>query len=399
MNFWKSIVGMVQVELSGADPSASISAMNQAGFSLFYLESIDIFTVTFWINRSTFSKLKAFAVKRGEQLTIKKKAGLYWTAKRVKERPLFVFGTVLMLSLALFLPSRILFVHVEGNREIPTRVVLDQAEQCGIRFGASRRAVRSEQMKNSLLSAIPELQWAGVNTFGCTAVISVRERSESELSDGQRYGVSRIVALRDGVVTQSTVTRGTSLCKVGQAVTEGETLVSGYTDCGLVIRAERAEAEIFGLTSRNLQAVTPLQYLYQGDISSVKKKYSLIIGKKRIKFFKDSGISGTTCDKMYEEYSVTLPGGFQLPVKLSVETCVQRDMKDAVISEDDAEALLRDYSQRYLCSQMIAGQILRREETTFSEAGMIGLTGEYICHELIGQEQSEEIMDSYEQTD
>ena len=149
MNFWKSIVGMVQVELSGADPSASISAMNQAGFSLFYLESIDIFTVTFWINRSTFSKLKAFAVKRGEQLTIKKKAGLYWTAKRVKERPLFVLGTVLMLSLALFLPSRILFVHVEGNREIPTRVVLDQAEQCGIRFGASRRAVRSEQMKNS----------------------------------------------------------------------------------------------------------------------------------------------------------------------------------------------------------------------------------------------------------
>ena len=96
---------------------------------------------------------------------------------------------------------------------------------------------------------------------------------------------------------------------------------------------------------------------------------------------------------------MTLPGGFQLPVKLSVETCVQRDMKDAVISEDDAEALLRDYSQRYLCSQMIAGQILRREETTFSEAGMIGLTGEYICHELIGQEQSEEIMDSYEQTD
>lgn len=399
MNFWNSILGMVRVEFSSADPSASISAMNQAGFSLFYVESADSFTVSFWIYRTHLSKLKAFAEKRGEQLEIKKKAGFYWTAKRVKERPLFVFGTVLILSLALFLPSRILFVRVEGNREIPTRVVLDQAEQCGIRFGASRRAVRSERMKNSLLSAIPELQWAGVNTFGCTAVISVRERSESELSDEQKYSVSRIVALRDGVVTQCTVTRGSALCEVGQAVTEGETLVSGYTDCGLVIRAERAEAEVFGQTSRDLWAVTPVQYLCQGQISSAKKKYSLIIGKKRINFCKDSGISGTICDKMYEEYSVTLPGGFQLPVKLSVETWIQRETKGALISEEDAQALLKDYSQRYLCTQMIAGQILQTKEATFFEDGVIRLTGEYICHELIGQEQSEEIMDSYEQTD
>lgn len=35
-------------------------------------------------------------------------------------------------------------------------------------------------MKNALLSAIPELQWAGVNTYGCRAVISVRERTLPE---------------------------------------------------------------------------------------------------------------------------------------------------------------------------------------------------------------------------
>ena len=89
-------------------------------------------------------------------------------------RPVLLAGLGILFLLAMYLPSRVLFIRVEGNMQIPDRQILAAAEECGIRFGASRREVRSEKVKNALLSSVPQLQWAGVNTAGCVATISVR---------------------------------------------------------------------------------------------------------------------------------------------------------------------------------------------------------------------------------
>ena len=397
MNLWKSIQGMISIQLHCPDPVASVSAINKAGIDIYDLETVDPVTMTFQISRCHLKQLKSLTEKRGDCLRVVGKTGFYWTLQTLKHRPVLVVGLIVLLTAALFLPTRIFFVKVEGNHEIPTRVILEQAELCGIRFGTSRRAVRSERMKNALLSAIPQLQWAGINTYGCTALISVRERTETEMSE-TKPTVSRIVALRDGVITQCTVTRGNPLCKVGQAVKAGETLVSGYTDCGLTIRAERAEAEVFGQTNRTITSFIPTQYMQSGVNSEVRKKYSLIIGKKRINLWKDSGISGTTCAKMYREYSVTLWGDFVLPIKLAVETMQVQNYTTMIISTEEAERLLRDFSRQYLLGHMTAGQILEEELSFTQEQNLVRMTGEYACHELIGQEQSEEIINRYEQT-
>ena len=82
-----------------------------------------------------------------------------------------VIGLCLLLLLVCILPTRVLFMRVEGNESIPENLILEAAEDCGIRFGASRSAVRSEKVKNGILSRISELQWVGVNTKGCIAVI------------------------------------------------------------------------------------------------------------------------------------------------------------------------------------------------------------------------------------
>ena len=282
--------------------------------------------------------------------------------------------------------------------EVPSKIILEQAERCGIAFWANRREVRSERMKNALLSSIPELQWAGVNTYGCTAMISVEERQEPE-NKPREYRVSRMVALRDGVITSCTATAGNLLCKPGQAVSAGEILISGYTDTGLTIRAERAQGVVYAMTSRHLEVVTPSNLVHMEETGSVSKKISLIIGKNRINFVKDSGNIGVGCGKIYKEYSVTLPGRFELPVKVAVETYVQRNAEILPVQEDEAARLLYSFAQAYLRQQMIAGRIFGKQESSSLESDVFRLVGEYTCHEMIGQEKSEEIIDSYEQTD
>ena len=398
MDVFNSIAGMVEVELTSADPSRALMLISAADIHVFGTQQISDLTFLFRIRRCDFKKLRTLTQKRGESLTVRRRPGLYWTGKRLLKRPVLMGGLLLLLLLAAFLPSRIYFVEVDGNTSIPARLILEAAENCGIGFGASRREVRSEKMKNALLAAIPELQWAGVNTKGCVAVISVREKTTVENTEVER-AVSRIVASRDGVIVSCTVERGNALCKVGQAVRAGELLVSGYTDCGLSIRATRSVGEVYAQTQQILEALTPSEYTVQASQTGIEKKYALIVGKKRINFYKDSGILGTTCDKMSTVNYLTLPGGFTLPVALVTEQWVSYDCETRSAADDEAERLLGDFAETYLKQQMVAGRILQKnQEISLQDAAYL-LRGRYACLEMIGREQNEEILEDYGEID
>ena len=176
-------------------------------------------------------------------------------------------------------------------------------------------------MKNALLSTLPQLQWAGINTSGCVATISVREKNTNEELTPE-VGIGNIIAKTDGIIQTCTVLNGTALCSAGDAVTAGQILVSGYTDCGIALKAVRAEAEITASTIRSVSAVTLLPDVIRGEQIHEETKFSLRIGKKLINLFKDSGISDTSCVKMYTEEYLTLPGGFRLPIALVTQRCI-----------------------------------------------------------------------------
>lgn len=399
MHFWKSMAGMVCLELTSADIYGCLQAFNSAEIAVYDSQPIDDLTIRFYIDRRDYRKLFALTNKRGESVRVLGRKGIYWTVKRSLNRPILLIGILILVLMALLLPTRVFFVRVDGNTAVPTRLILEKAEACGITFGASRREVRSEKMKNALLESIPQLQWAGINTRGCTATITVEERTIPESTEEQAYPVSSIVAARDGIIRSCTVIRGNALCKVGQAVKAGEILVSGYTDCGLSIRAVRSEAEIFAETSRELTAVTPDTWDSRDEILSETKKYSLIIGKKRINLYLGRGLSDSRCVKIYKQYQLTLPGGLQLPVILVCEQWTQYSSSQQQLSEDAAAAVLAQFSQSYLKSQMVAGQIIDAHQEILQSPGVFTLAGQYSCTEMIGRIHNEEILENYGKTD
>lgn len=390
MGFFRSLAGTVEVALTSADIPGAMAAMNGADIPFFAAVQEGDLTLRFSVYRQDYKHLKALCERRGETLGLLHRRGIYWTGKSLLHRRVLVVGLLFLLLLLLYLPSRVFFVRVDGNSSVPTNLILEAAEECGICFGTSRREVRSERVKNALLEAVPELQWAGVNTSGCVATISVRERSITEQSEAEKT-VTSIVALRDGIVTSCTATSGNLLCRPGQAVKAGEILISGYTDCGLTIQATRAEGEVFAQTMRETEAVTPVEYSQRTEIKATKRKISLLIGKNRINLWKDSGIWDTTCGRMYLEYYVTLPGGFQLPIALAVEEYTVRTLESTTMEEAEAEAMLSEFAAQYLKQQMVAGEILSKKQLFSAEGTLYRLEGEYVCTEMIGKVQREQI--------
>lgn len=381
--------GSLRVWVTSADGGGLLEKLRLRGISIWEIQPEENLEIRFSVHHRDYPVVKEICEKRGDRLRIDGKTGLYWAGRRLLRRPVLMAGLALLLFGMIWLPGHIYFVKVEGNIRVPTRQILEAAERNGIGFGVSRREIRSEAVKNGLLEALPQLQWAGVNTYGCVAVISVREKSLAE-EEEKEGGISSIVAACDGIVRSATATDGTLLCQVGQAVRAGETLISGYTDCGLTIQATRAQGEVYGWTQHEITACTPKKYDQRGEAIRKSTSYSLILGKNRINLWKGSGISGTSCDRIYETCTLTLPGGFALPVTLVKETVTDYEVTPV---EALPQLPTGEFAQTYLLTQLIAGTVEHRQETDLSTGDAQIVKVQFFCTEMIGRQKEEEIGD------
>lgn len=385
----------VRLKLTSASSADTLRYFNQKGMILRKIRQIDELTVTFVVQRAELERINRFAQSRGERIELLQDQSIQWGMRRFFRRPVLIIGVLFIIFLSIFLPSRVLFIEVEGNLAVPSRFIIEQAALCGIKFGTAARQVRSEKIKNELLQRIPQLQWAGINTSGCTAVISVREKTQPEKTESI-YPISSIVALRDGYVTEIYITAGSAGCKAGESVKEGQVLISAYTDCGLYIQAVKAKGEVYANTNRYSAVLTPSTFLTEGNVTSEYKMYSLLIGKNQINFSKDSRISGAICDRIKSVHHVTLPGGFQLPIALAVVRELRYDVHTTELSEDEVNALLKDTAHAQLNNTMLAGKILHAQESVTSVDGAYLMEGCYQCSEMIGISRTEEIMNKHE---
>ena len=389
---------MTQLTITCADMSGLLFRLNLIGVALHHLCRKDELTASFCIRQGQYHLALKIIEQAGGKIESTIQASGQLLLKGLLRRPILIFGAVLLMFLTLFIPTRILFVTISGNERVPQRQILAVASECGVSFGVPRSEIRSEQVKNRLLSAMPELKWVGVNTSGCVAQISVRERALPE-KQPEKPIVSSLVASCDGVIKEMTVRSGTPICRVGQAVKKGQLLVSGYSDCGRCIYGKRADAEIYALTRHSL-SLSALQEGYQKEnINGSRRKFGLIIGKNRINFYKGSGICDTTCVRMYVEYPLTLPGGLQLPIALTVQEEIEYEIAPVKVETQELEPVLDQFAQEYLERQMIAGKVRHGDYQLTETEGALHMVGQYICDEMIGQTRSEEIVNNYEQTD
>ena len=372
MELWWRVRGWVRLRLTSADCTGRLRALSRE-VALEDIRFENDLTVTFSVFHGDRERV---LVRDGDSLEIIGEGGLpRWL--QFLNRWKSVAAMLLILGmLTVFLQGHILFFRVEGNGTVPARLILERAADCGLGFGAPAREIRSEQIKNHLLWAIPELRWAGVNVSGCTAVLTVAEREVAPESGEEMPG--DIVAALDAVVTDVFPATGTLMVAPGQAVRAGDVLISGATDLGLLVRTDRAAGEIYGLTRRQYDAVIPSETTLRRENGRVVRKFSLRIGKKYVNFSNDSGILHGTCGRMRTVKYMTLPGGFQLPVALVTDTYRLCD-SEPIPREMDA-ALLLEQVRRYALEDMTAGTILREEVTVVGDRLRVTLE----CREMIG---------------
>ena len=373
MELWWRVRGWIRLRLTSADCAGRLRELARE-VQMHDIRFCDDLTAEFTVFHRDRERI---SVRDGDVLAEIRRGGLpclWTTVHRWWMVTVFALG---LIMLSVLLQGRLLFFRVEGNDRVPERLILERAAECGLYFGAPSRDVRSEQVKNHLLWAIPELRWAGVNVDGCNAVITVAERQTGEEPEETLPG--DIVAAIDAVVTDVILGTGSALAAPGQAVRAGDALISGTTDLGLLVRTEQADGEVYGLTRRAFEVKLPVESVVRRETGRVIRKFSLRIGKKYVNFSNDCGILYGTCVKMRTVKDLKLPGGFSLPVALVTDTYRLCDT-DAIPREMDAGLLLSE-ARRLAREDMIAGTILREDVTVEGDR----LRVVFECRELIGR--------------
>ena len=296
--------------------------------------------VWLWMSERAFRRLAELCDSEGICLTVEKRRGLPQLARRYGKRIGLLVGA-LMAIVILFWGSRVVWdVRVTGNVTLDDHAVLEMLSECGLTSGTYLPTLDTDLVESRMLLSHREVCWISINIRGTTANVEVLE---TVFGDVEESSYANLVSSRDGQIERVEVYEGNAIVKVGDVVREGDLLVSGIYDKGLLgSRVTRARGEIYARTVRSFDVEIPLsgtEKVYTGR--EWTEKYVNFFGK-RIKVFANTGNVGAECDIIYRDNGVSLPSGAILPI--GWQGIVYREYREEPIVLENEEAMERAFS-------------------------------------------------------
>ena len=292
-------------------------------------------TLCVWIGARHEKRVRGLCEAVGICLSVEERIGLPFLVKRYGRRSGILVGSLLAV-LILVLSSRIVWsVRVTGNEALSEEQILTMLSSCGLARGTYLPPLDTDAIENRMLTEYGEICWVSVNLKGTMAYVEVLETMKGTHT-GQKS--ANLVAARDGQIERIEAYDGVVCVSVGDVVREGDLLVSGVYDKGLLgYRVTRARGAIYARTVRHFSVEVPLecdQKVYTGREWS--ENYVKFFSS-RIKVFANTGKMGAECDIIYRDNGIVLPDGSALPV--GVLRVIYREYRNERICLDGDEAM------------------------------------------------------------
>lgn len=384
--------GTVTVEAQGPFLERYFNICANAGIGFWDVRQLGEDRVRFTLARWDRNRVLALGEKTLCRAEVVGEAGLLSFLSRFRRRYGMAVGVLLLLALLSVASRFVLVVEVEGNTTVPSSAILAQLQQHGFGVGSYGPNVDVRDLSNRVLLDMEELSFLTVNITGIRAQVIVRETEPApEILDRSR--ATDIVADRDGVIVDVDAVSGRPVAEEGQAVLEGEVLISSMLinesgdGSGTVLSTKQimAQGEVWALTTRTLSAATPLQALGRAEEGEEQQGYGMDFLGRRLNFYGNSSNLDIGCDKIAILYPITLPGGLELPFGLWRTTWQSWSQTPLTVQPDSARQYLEGLLERRLDRILDGGQVLSLQWQTEEREGAVTVTLTAQCLEQIGR--------------
>ena len=379
----KSLLGTVEAELRGPEPEMLLERCRAAGLQLWTILPVDKCTLRISLWQRDLAALRQICEEQSYTLEVL----MLWGGSRNRELLRRRKGLLLGLLFAvLLLFGSSLFVwqlEVLGCERVSTGEILRTLAACGVEPGAFRPAIDPELVKSRVLTELPELEWITVNISGSRARVLVLER-EARPKLLSENAPAALHAARSGIVRKVTALSGHSLVEPGDAVLEGDLLISGELESlSGGVRQEPALGEVQAETWYEITSVCPMEMLRIREIAGKTDSFTLQVGKNRRIFWPTSRKGLDECDKIMHEYTLGIEGLFSTPLRLIRTTRHDRRTSESFAQREEEmkAALLRGLEER------IDGEILDHAFSVGRSDGLLMVTLRARCLENITRDR------------
>ena len=375
------IRGEARVELFGVSPEAAINRCASAGLTLRRVNAVDGQTIRCTVDEKELETLRALARRCQCELRLLSLRGGSRDRQLLRRRVWLPLTALVMAALLIISSLFVWDVEIYGADGLSRGRILRALADAGVERGCFWPTLSADLVRSRALAELPELSWLTVNVNGSRAVVLAEPREKKPEIYRESEACS-LAASRSGIVRRVSVLNGRALVQPGQAVQEGEILISGRLDSITgPARFVRARGEVWADTWYECTAVCPPPARGKGPSVGKSRRIGLKIGDRSIFFYGKSRKTLDGYDTIVHEYDLGLDGLFALPVSLLCETRVRRAPADAPAADTQA---MRERLRAGLL-ESIDGEIVSLSFSEIEKDGAVYVTLRARCFENIAK--------------
>ena len=296
--------------------------------------------VQFTLSERNAKRLLCLCEEIGICLSVCDRSGLPQLFLRYGRRGGIWVGA-LVATVLVYASSQVVWdIRITGNETLDAREIRSMLSESGLEIGTYLRDFDNDLVETKLLLNHREISWISINIKGTTANVEIQETVRGESGE---TNAANLVAARDGQIERVEAYDGSVCVKVGDVVRKGEVLVSGLYDGVGSLRTTRARGEIYARTVREFFVEIPLEGIEKVYTGREWSEKYINFFSNRIKVFTNTGNAGATCDIIYYNSKLGIPGGVSLPI--GTETVCYREYREEPALLDGQTAMEKAFSE------------------------------------------------------
>ena len=314
---------------------------------------------------------------------VERRGAIYTVSKYFKRCGMYIGAIAVMIGI-IFLSNVVMKIEINGtDNEMLIYEIRAMLKENGLYAGAYIPSQNFLELSNKLFASVDGVSWASIGSSGSVVYVNISETTPKVKSESKRIPCN-ITASRDAIITNAEVMVGRLDVLLGDAVYQGQILVSG------VIEHESGVTKYYHsyarITGRYEDSIEFSQKYIEESIIDCEKVYRKCIG-----FFElEIPLPGTKLENgaNYSQKSQSVPVKlFGITLPFSVINYEYTELKSDIKTYSTAEAIqsvykkLENYEKNFLKDVII---IERNVTETQSDDG-VSLSVNYVLEGEIGK--------------
>lgn len=337
-----------------------------------------------YILAKDYPKLRQAARRSRVRLRVRERHGLPFLLGRYRLRFGIAVGFASFCFLLWFLSLFVWNVKIAGNDTLSTKELLALFQDYGIERGARISDIDVTNLPQTIMLSNPDIAWMSINVNGCTMTVEISERVYAPESI-DRGKPCNIKASRDGRILDTQVKLGELVVARGDAVVQGDLLVSGVQEYSNGLTAmHHASAVILAETERILSVEIPFSQCIEQPTGREWSRKVLELFHLKIPLFLGS-VHGEY-DRTVERTPLVI-GGVELPVAVTKATFREKTKVEVLYTAEQALELARAQMLEKAGEELEGIAVVSSQETIETLETAVRLNVKFICQENIAMEE------------